>query len=240
VKPLTIEEWEFRFSEQEEGRRANLERESSFEEIVNEISATGKVLCCHADHCNKAEHRAPVDGKKRPLFWRPVYCIKVTPTLFDRFYNSRYGYRAAYFRSPFEGLAENARLLQALAPALVASKLPDSPTKSELKSVVRPAFVVDPEFIQDSLTSLSAKAWLAEDGKGFCDGCAGEFPSGADYAQIINGRWCGESLSAKYGRAAPCLTKIKVMGAFLTEDRHEFIAEDKRRRHWDIYLTGWS
>jgi hypothetical protein len=73
-----------------------------------------------------------------------------------------------------------------------------------------------------------------------CDLCAGEFKSGGDYAEILNGRWCGESVPAKDGRSAPYLTKIRVMGAFLSEDRHEFIVKHKRRRHWEIHDTGWS
>ena len=51
------------------------------------------------------------DGHRVALFRRPVYCISVAFPLFDRFFNSRQGYRGAYFRSPYEGLEANGVLM---------------------------------------------------------------------------------------------------------------------------------
>jgi len=120
--------------------------------------------------------------------------------------------------------------MRTLAPKLLASAPPGD------------CAALDPEFIRASLTSLSAKAWLAEP-NGFrnCTLCNGDWKSGPAHAQIRNGRWeHGESVAARDGRAAPYLTKIKVMGAFLSVELNEFVPSRKRRRHWEIHERGWS
>jgi hypothetical protein len=89
------------------------------------------------------------------MFWRPVYCVRVPAPLFDRFFNGRNGYRAAYFRSPFDGLDAHDFLLRTLAPSLLAAA-----PRGDGASLGN-------EFIEESLTSLSAKAWLTEQ-NGFC------------------------------------------------------------------------
>jgi hypothetical protein len=102
---------------------------------------------------------------------------------------------------------------------------------------------VDPDFISESLTSLTAKAWLAEKGKHFhgFEQCVGEWGSKSDGTKIRNGRWeLSKFVYADDGCSAPYLTKIKVMGRFLSDDLHEFIPKDKRRRHIDIHEFGWS
>ena len=55
------------------------------------------------------------------LFRRPVYCISVAFPLFDRFFNSRQGYRGAYFRSPYEGLEANGVLMRTVSAELIAA-----------------------------------------------------------------------------------------------------------------------
>jgi hypothetical protein len=62
------------------------------------------------------------------------------------------GYRAAYYRSPFEGLAANQRALEVLLPMLLTAG------ESERSALGR-------AFIEESLTIPSAKMWLAEKGK---------------------------------------------------------------------------
>jgi hypothetical protein len=221
---MLIDRWDFRFLKGEEDRRANLERDCSFEEIVREITTTMTVLCCHNAKCNDGPH-GPADVKNVPVFHRPVYCVSVQRPLFDRFFNSRHGYRAAYFRSPFEGLRANDSLMQALAPALRASTPPGDGAE------------LSPDFIRASLMSVSAKAWLAEPNN-FCGLCRGEWKSGGVYAQIFNDLW--EHGDRSDGRDAPNGTKIKVMGAFLSDELNEFIPSRKRRRMWNIHDRGWS
>jgi hypothetical protein len=48
-----------------------------------------------------------------------VYCIGIGQPLFDRFYNSVNGYRAAYFVSEETGLEANAAAVEALRPILL-------------------------------------------------------------------------------------------------------------------------
>jgi hypothetical protein len=137
--------WDFRLPEKEEHRRANLECDSPFEDIAEEIKTTMTVLCCHKGKCDDGPHAKGKDGKAAPLFHRPVYCVSVSQLLFDRFFNGRHGYRAAYFRAPFEGLRANDLLMQTLGPALLAS----TPLGDCAK--------LSPDFIRASLASSSAK-----------------------------------------------------------------------------------
>lgn len=207
--------WDFQNISDE--RRANLDAVGSFETLAEQVRDTMEVLCCHQDPCDRAAG-----------FKRPVYTVRVPARVFDLFFNSRDGYRAAYFHSPFRGLAANDHLLRTVAPSLVAAEPPGN--GSELDATFRTA----------SLTSLSAKVWLKEQNH-FCPRCVGEWTRRDDVAQIANGVWeLGTSPHSTDGRSAPCLTKLKLMGAFMNDRGDEFIAERKRRRHFEIHETGWS
>src|SRR5918993_6116310 len=110
--------WSFTSSVSDE-RLANLERETSFEAIADEIRETMTVLCCHRDPCDRGPGEIAADGRRVALFRRAVYCISVARPLFDRFFNSRHGYRGGYFCSPHEGLQVNDLLMRTLAPWLI-------------------------------------------------------------------------------------------------------------------------
>jgi hypothetical protein len=214
---MTVDGWSFAASIGDE-RKANLEAAGSFGAVVDEIQANMEIICCHDDPCS--DHRG---------FSRAVYCVTVPPATFDRFFNSRHGYRAAYFRSPHEGLAANSFLLRSLLPSLLGSQATAGCGKS-------------PATIEQSLASESAKAWLAESGNQLCDLCVGEWKHPAtDPVEISNGRWENtDSPNARRGRTAPYLTMIKFFGAFLNDRHDEFIPARKRRRAWDIHEWGWS
>ena len=68
-----------------------------FQAIVALIHKDMEILCCHPEPCDIAHG-----------FERFIYCVKVDKELFDLFFNSRAGYRAVYYQSPFEGLRANA------------------------------------------------------------------------------------------------------------------------------------
>jgi hypothetical protein len=214
---MAIDKWQFGVSVGDERQRA-LEASASFDTIVDEIKATMSVRCCHDNRCDDA-----------PDFSRVIYCVTVSPALFDQFFNSRHGYRAAYFRSPYEGLAANSLLLRSLLPSLLAA----APTHRCSKN---------PTFIEESFTSESAKAWLAESGIKLCGLCDGEWKHNpTDPIEISNGRWeLGASTYAKWGRAAPYLNKIRLFGAFLNDRCDEFVPTRKRHRAWEICESGWS
>lgn len=169
----------------------------SFSEITARIVAEMSVLCCHS---------SAIGGTG---FKRPVFTVFVGPTLFDLFFNSVLGYRAAYFRSPGTGLDANAAFMRAAAPRLVVD-----PTLESSK--------LPPAFVHDSLITPSAKAWLAETGKeqsGKCPGCKGEWSAGSagpsDLAEIRNGRWeVAQGQKAEWGRKAPRFTSDTHDGRF--------------------------
>ena len=131
-----------------------------------------------------------------------------------------------FFCSPFDGLRNNARLIRAIAPVLIET------TDGK----------VDGSFARQSLDSLTAKVWLAENGNKVCrecPGCEGEWSSPQDdEPELRNGRW--ELCADKRGRKAPYLTKLRVFGGFLNANRDEWVAARKRRHSHEIHDFGWS
>lgn len=215
--------WSFNLSVQSAIRLPVLNTRTTFERISKQIAADMKVLCCHPSE---------MDGTG---FKRPVYTVFVGHPLFDLFFNSPAGYRAAYFRSPGLGLDANNSFMHAVADRLIADPLSTNST-----------FTLD--FIRESLLTPSAKAWLVEHGKELdakCPGCKGEWGSGSagegEVTEILNGRWeTASGQKAEWGRKAPYLTKIRLMGAFINERHHELVPFDKRLRAHDIHEYGWS
>lgn len=199
-------------------RAAALLAPSTIGTIANRIAAEMEIACCHFQTCH--DHSD---------FGRVAYCIRVSENLFDLFFNSPHGYRGAYYRSPGEGVDANTSFISTVAPKLLAMSAAGA-SEEELTR------------IHESLLSVSAKAWLAENGLDLCPECEGEWGNPRDScADIINGRWeHGESGLQCSGRNAPRLTKIRVFGAFLDDRNNEFIPCRKRHRAQDIHLFGWS
>jgi len=203
-----------------EARRARLQQHLPFHQLAARIAERLTVLCCH---------KSQIDGTD---FRRPVFSLNVGKELFDQFFNSPSGYRAQYFESPWAGLCANAVFMKAVSTPLIASGPGDS------------GLAID--FIRESLASPSAKAWLTERGKeldGRCNGCLGEWsaPSSGSVAEIKNNRWdVAPSAKGEWGRSAPYLKKLRVMGAFLDDRLNEFVPFDKRFRAEDIHRVGWS
>src|SRR5947208_223982 len=121
----------------------------------------------------------------------------------------------------------NGRLLGTLTPVLLAFTADDG---------------IDPKMVRASLGAGSAKAWLAEVGKGFCEHCDGEWHTAQDdSAEILNDRWERSSVpDARNGRKAPFLTRIRVVGGFIDSASEEHVPERKRTRAQDIHDIGWS
>ncbi|HEV8663657.1 MAG TPA: hypothetical protein VGT06_11045 [Candidatus Methylomirabilis sp.] len=105
---MDIERWEFALSKNGD-RVEKLKRSIPLESIIEGIRDDMTVLCCHPD------------SMRNTNFKRVAYCIRVRKDLFDLFFNSRTGYRAWYYRSPFEGLRANGVIMRLLSPALVAA-----------------------------------------------------------------------------------------------------------------------
>lgn len=217
------QKWSLKLSTDETVRQPALSAPPSFDVLTNWIAQELKVLCCHKSQIDETG------------FKRPVYTLSVGHDLFDLFFNSAHGYRAAYFRSPGIGIDTNLRFLGVIADKLIAA--PASANSS-----------LSVESISQSLRTPSAKAWLAEHGNEpdhRCPTCMGEWSASnsgpAELAEIENGRWeFASGLKAEWGRKAPYLTKLRVMGAFLDDRNNEIIPHDKRFRAEEIYKYGWS
>jgi len=186
--------------------------------IANRVAAEMTVECCHLQPCQ--DHKD---------FQRVAYCIRVPEDLFDVFFNSPYGYRGAYYRSPGEGIDANYAFIEVLVSSLIQSSEAGA-TPEELT------------WIRESLLSYSAKAWLAEKGLELCPKCEGEWsPASDNHPEILNERWeYGDAGAQCYGSKAPRFTKIRLFGAFLDDRSNEFVPARKRHRARDIHLRGWS
>jgi hypothetical protein len=209
-------------------RSRSLNDPPPYEVIVEGIRAEMQVLCCHPNSCQDI-----------PGFDHVIYCIRVGQDLFDLFFNSRNGYRAAYWRSPYEGLSANATALSMLTPTLLASSVIDNQVVPHGSSATTKSLA----FIEESLRSPSAKLWLVEPERGFCKHCNGEWtnPPGGSAPEIINGRWEHSIHSdAQKGGRAPYYTKLRVQGAFLNSRFDEAVPERKRFRAQHIHERGWA
>jgi len=198
--------------------RAALREPTTRDDIFERIAGEMKILCCHR-----------VDCENNTQFSQVVFCIQIAPATFDLFFNSGAGYRGAYYLSPFDGLAANRTFIDLITPHLMA-----------WSSLQYPA--IDSDFATESLASPSAKAWLAEIGKGVrgCKHCTGEWSANSNGAEIRNDRWEHVDSNAGWGRQAPYLSKLKTFGAFLDERHNVLIPHDKRHRAMDIHRFGWS
>jgi hypothetical protein len=124
---MLIDVWDFTLPP-DDPRRANLQAEGSFDAVAEDIRQKMEVLCCHPDPWGKIPPFNPV-----------VYCIRVPAPVFDRFFNSQYGYRGAYFRSPFDGLSANEGLAawMALEEARCTVELHYTPRRHERRCLPR-------------------------------------------------------------------------------------------------------
>ncbi len=192
-----------------DSRINNLISAPLFEDIAQLINQRMNILCGHDQPCDKADD-----------YLRYIYCLEIDKDIFDLFFNSRNGYRAWYFRSPYTGLAKNNYLISCLLPKLIDSGKIEA----------------DPKHIQQSFNSLSAKAWLAESDK------CGEWSYPNDRRiELYNDVWdVVNEPNSKFGKTAPYLTKIRIIGAFVNKRGDEFISNDKRDRHEQIHSIGWS
>jgi hypothetical protein len=216
VDRMTIGKWDLAAS-LGDVRLSALAEPPSFNSIVHAIRADMQVLCCHPESCDVAIG-----------FERIIYCIKIGQPLFDLFFNSKAGYRAAFFQSPYDGQRANTAVIAMLTPALISS----SATQAQRPLV----------FIEESLSSSSAKVWLAEPENGFCAKCSGEWeiPKDDD-AEIFNGRWeCDPHRNAVNGRKAPYFTKLRIFGAFLNARYDEVVPARKRHRASHLHQWGWA
>lgn len=197
--------------------------ETTFEGITRCVVNAAHVLCRHirpADGC---------DGYRRVQ-----YAVDVGTVAFDLVFNSEFGYRGAYFRSPHEGLAANAHPIHALLPKLRAHD-PDSEG-------------ADCNFIGRSLSGQSAKVWLAEPASEVKEcprhGCVPEWRFDLLHnertALISNGRWERSIYNHGAGRYGPHLSKLVVFGAFVNDAGDEWIPSRKVHRAMHLHEHGWA
>jgi hypothetical protein len=196
----------------DEGRRARLADPKSFEELVRLV----------VDDIREIQVRVETgrDGGLTDCV-QPIFRFEL-PSTGDPLFNGPWGYRAQYWIGAAHGLAANSLLLAALAPKLLGT----TDTKAE------PGLAqVD---VCASLHAASAKLWIQE------------IPSVLlNPTKDLNiERWESEARNgvelARWGLAAPVVTKFEVKGALLDPYGNEVVPARKLRRHYDIYQYGFS
>ena len=205
----------------DETRKEKLSEDHSFSEIITNVFNNLEVLCCHKNNCSD-----------NTSFNRIIYTISIPKDVFDIFFNSFNGYRGEYYKSPFKGIKSNHYFIGKIKNKLLEAQCTKSLAQKEPSN----------EFINQSLSCLSAKCWLCETGTELCELCVGEWRSNIQHTtDILNGRWeKSESALAKYGSHAPYFTKLKIFGGFVDNIYNEFTPARKRQRANEIYKFGWS
>lgn len=208
--------WSYKGSATSE-RLANLTSSVTYREIVTRLRQEMVPECFHQE-----------PRWSDPSYSRAVFTATVGPRLFDLFFNSRTGYRGAYYDAPDKGLSANRQLFDELAPVLVewaAVQHVDANRNS----------------ITSSLSLPSAKAWLAEEPLSLCGKCLGEWSNSyVSSLHIVNGRWdISKHAHASWGSQAQELTKIRFFGGFVNANNDEWIAAHKSNRASQLWKHGW-
>ncbi|QQE87916.1 hypothetical protein [Azotobacter chroococcum] len=199
-------------------RRTRMQNPPPFSRIIDQLKDEMNLVCFHREQKSSDQS-----------YSRAVFCATVEPALFDLFFNSPTGYRGEFFISPERGVAANRLLLQELSPKLIQfAAIQDTG--------------IDQAWLLESLSKLSAKAWLAEESLSLCSKCAGEWSTSyVSELEIRNGRWeCSDHAYSVWGRQAPCLTKIRFFGGFINSTNQEWLAEHKQSRAAQIWQYGWT
>jgi len=152
---------------------------------------------------------------------QPVFSFEL-PSVGDRLFNGRYGYRAQYWIDPLDGLKANASLIAALTPSLLA--VTDQSADANLSKID----------VCASLRAMSAKFWIQE------------IPSllANPTVDLNVERWRAEAQRgvqlARWGLSAPEVTRFDVKGALMDAHGHEVVPSRKIGRHNDIHHYGFS
>lgn len=198
-------------------RRERLEQPKPYSELLSALKAS-PIVCFHREPKQRDES-----------YTRADFCLDVGGELFDAFFNAATGYRGAYFLKPERGLAANRPLIAELSPALLAWAAARGPT-------------LDSAWLIESLSLPTAKAWLAEDAVALCPSCAGGWSvSYRSSLHVRNGRWENSTHThAVWGRQAPESSKVRILGGFVNDEHHEWVADHKRGRAEHIWEHGWT
>jgi hypothetical protein len=200
--------------------RVALATPPSYETIVELVLLHMQVLCCHLQRSD--QHDA---------FERAVFCVRVSKAAFDWFFNSKKGYRAAYYVSVWEGERANRFFLDSATAELVAS--------DEARDK-------DPGRVRASLLAPTAKVWLAEAQRGpystSCPSCREGWSTrdAAPRSEILNDRWENVPTTNGWGSRAPYMDRLRIVGAFVDDRTNVLIPHDKTQRGLQINATGWT
>jgi hypothetical protein len=189
---------------------------------------------------------------------RVIVQFRVTPSLFDWFFNSRTGYRAHYWRGTNEGLAFNTFLVRRLTEIL-RSRISSSQAARRIKLVSVGQsreerdcgpFELPPRLLEESLSSHLSKIWICE--RLIQHGSRNPRPIGglasaAWMAKLVIPRWATaqhpDTGERGEGCRAPCPEAgeawIDLKGAFVGRGDAKQPKAPERRAD-DIWHRGWT
>ena len=217
-------------------RQTSLREQKSLKELAVEIGQ-GVVLCSHVVSAGDAPGYKTIEST-----------IDVGETTFDRFFNSQWGYRGAYFRSIEEGLRANQVRFDEIRDKLLAHAI-EGANKEDAAWASKIG--------ERSLSADSRRLWLAEATRGIvdCPHCAaGQWGAllaqhcrdSGNLASIQNDKWNAFELERDWtwesGTNAPYLTHIRAFGAFINTEGSVWFNQSKapRVRAQALHERGWT
>ena len=164
--------------------------------------------------------------------WRPIFIFDVSKEAFDLFFNSPYGYRGKFLVDPEAGRQANTQVVSRLA-----------------KRLVQLAGCDDPQ-VESSFASPHAKIWIEE---GQHSPTTPDLlvqvlvPAWVSAAEVVDERLCNSdsTITSKeidriYGVRAPVGTRLKAMGAWVSQNGVLGVVPSKLARAEEIRAYGVS
>ncbi len=224
--------------------RDYLTNKQSFEELAEEL----RFAMCAVDSAHTKFEVEPRNGNCNDRLLkvlkckRPSWRIQLDPKLLDKFFNGVMGIRSQYYQCPYHGLHKNHFLIEKLLEPLI-----------RLASCILSD--VDVGFVGDSLRGSSAKLWISEKnirGEKIVSACGTSLDEESiqndwlDRAREFTRGECPKEHFNLFARAlngvlAPIPDQLEVKGAWLTaEHQYEYVTPDKRDRHCQLFMFGFS
>jgi hypothetical protein len=229
---MRIEEWRFRNEKVSSERIRLLTREFTSDDIIQRI----------ADEMTDISFSWKKGDKEAVIKHRAEFVFSVNAQTQDLFFNSAYGYRAMYYLAPHTGIEFNRGAIDGIKGRLVAAAKRAASSKRAVENIIK------------SLEYESAKIWISEDHSTLDQTShdparilALEVPRWVEAMSAVLSAWkAGHQPSptiksrALLGVQAPQGNRLKVLGAWMSDDGEEFVVQSKTYRAEHIHQYGFS
>lgn len=201
-----------------EERRTRLLALSSFDDVIQTLTTSCKILNYEAEHFL---------GDRLPGCVRAKFLLHVDFDTYDGFFNSPVSYRAQYCLGKETGELANRQMIDALKPALIKFAQP----------LTTPLF--GSERVAMSLDAADAKIWIDEKEEGSEPPRQLEvhinYPTWVERAQRGDDLQQEEYIGAVRGVFAPYGSRLEIKGGWL--DKNGLVKRDPVKSHRSEYIA---